>query len=115
VHPGRLGRHAVSLASVFAPDFWASPTHWDIALLAVVAIVVAVAINLASIKAASLVNNAAASNELFGTILATIALPASSHVVLYYALGFELAGAAWYFGAVRNRLRRGEAGPGTAR
>lgn len=37
--------------------------------------------------------------------------PASSHVVLWYALGFEVAGAVWYLAAVRGRLRRGEAGP----
>jgi amino acid transporter len=65
---------SVALASVFAPDIWSSPTHWDIALLAVVAIVVAVVINITSIKAASLVNNAGASMELIGTIGATIAL-----------------------------------------
>jgi amino acid transporter len=65
---------SVSLASVFAPDIWASPTHWDVALLAVVAIVVAVIINVLSIKAAGLVNNAGASLELFGTIGATVAL-----------------------------------------
>ena len=38
--------------------------------------------------------------------------PASSHVVLWYALGFEAAGTLWYVAAVRGRLRRGEAGPG---
>ena len=65
---------SVALASVFAPDIWASPTHWDVALLAVVAIVVGVAINIISIKAAGLVNNAGASAELFGTIGCTIAL-----------------------------------------
>jgi hypothetical protein len=37
--------------------------------------------------------------------------PASSHVVLWYALGFEAAGAVWYLAAVRRRLGRGEAGP----
>jgi amino acid transporter len=65
---------SVSLASVFAPDIWAEPTHWDVALLAVIAIVVAVTINLLSIKAAGMVNNAGATMELLGTIGATIAL-----------------------------------------
>jgi len=65
---------SVSLASVFAPDIWTVPTHWDIALLAVIAIVIAVAINLTSIKAASLVNNVGASTELLGTTVAVIAL-----------------------------------------
>ena len=65
---------SVALASVFAPDLWANPTHWDVALLAVVAIVVAMTINMMSIRAAGLVNNAGASAELFGTIGCTIAL-----------------------------------------
>lgn len=65
---------SVSLASVFAPDIWNTPTHWDVALLAVIGIVVAVAINILSIKAAALVNNAGASFELFGTLGATLAL-----------------------------------------
>jgi len=65
---------SVSLASVFAPDIWAAPTHWDVALLAVIAIVVAVTINLASIKAAGMVNNAGATMELLGTIGGTVAL-----------------------------------------
>src|SRR5580700_387863 len=43
---------SVALASVFAPDLWADPTHWDVALLAVVAIVVAMTINMVSIRAA---------------------------------------------------------------
>jgi amino acid transporter len=65
---------SVALASVFAPDLWANPTHSDVALLAVVAIVVAMTINMVSIRAAGLVNNAGASAELFGTIGCTIAL-----------------------------------------
>ena len=63
---------SVSLASVFAPDIWTTPTHWDVALLAVVAIVVAVIINVLSIKAAGLVNNIGASLELLGTIGVTL-------------------------------------------
>jgi amino acid transporter len=65
---------SVSLASVFAPDIWSSPTHWDIAVLAVIAIVVAVTINVLSIKAAGMVNNAGATLELFGTLGATLLL-----------------------------------------
>jgi amino acid transporter len=37
--------------------------------------------------------------------------PASSHVVLWYAVGFQAAGVIWYLAALRRRLRRGEAGP----
>ncbi|MGH2929948.1 MAG: APC family permease, partial [Solirubrobacteraceae bacterium] len=51
-----------------------APTHWDVALLAVVAIIIAVAINITSIKTAGLVNNVGASMELLGTIGATLAL-----------------------------------------
>jgi amino acid transporter len=40
--------------------------------------------------------------------------PASSHSVLWYALGFEVAGIIWYFAAVRRRLALGEAGPALA-
>ena len=65
---------AVSLASVFAPDLWSNPSHWDVALLAVIAIIVAVTINVLSIKAASKVNNAGATMELFGTVGFTLAL-----------------------------------------
>jgi amino acid transporter len=65
---------AVSLASVFAPDVWSSPTHWDVAMLAVVAIVVAVVINVVSIKAAGMVNNTGATLELFGTLGFTVIL-----------------------------------------
>jgi amino acid transporter len=65
---------SVSLASVFAPDLWTSPTHWDIALLAVIAIVVAVIINMLSIRAAGRVNNAGATMELVGTLGFTLAL-----------------------------------------
>ncbi len=41
--------------------------------------------------------------------------PASSHVVLWYALGFQAAGVVWYAAAVRSRLRRGVAGPASTR
>jgi hypothetical protein len=40
--------------------------------------------------------------------------PASSHSVLWYAIGFEVAGILWYLAAVRRRLSRGEAGPALA-
>ncbi len=59
---------AEALASVFAPDVWSTPTHWDIALLATVAIIVAVCVNVLSIKIAGMVNNIGASVELVGTL-----------------------------------------------
>lgn len=37
--------------------------------------------------------------------------PASEHVVLKYAAGYEAIGAVWYLAALRRRLRAGQAGP----
>jgi len=65
---------AVAFASVFAPDFWANPTHHDIELLAAGAIVVGVLLNIVSIRVASRVNNVGASVELFGTVGLSIVL-----------------------------------------
>jgi amino acid transporter len=65
---------AVALASVFASDIWDKPTHTDIALLAAVAIVLAVGINIVSIKAAGRVNNIGATMELLGTLGFTLVL-----------------------------------------
>jgi amino acid transporter len=59
---------AVSAASVFAPYFWASPTHGDIELFAAIAIVLGLVANIISIKITALVNNVSASAELFGTL-----------------------------------------------
>jgi amino acid transporter len=65
---------AVALATVFAPDFWDQPTHADIILLASIAIVIAVAVNIVSIALTAHINNVGASFELIGTILFTLAL-----------------------------------------
>ncbi len=63
---------AVAMASVFAPEIWAVPTHTDIALFAAVAIVAAVAVNVVSIRAATMFNNVGASAELIGTLGLTV-------------------------------------------
>ena len=65
---------AVALASVFAPDIWANPSHGDIILLASVAVAIAVIINITSIKLTAGVNNVGASVELVGTLGITIIL-----------------------------------------
>src|ERR1700689_3895654 len=59
---------AVAMASVFSPEIWAVPTHGDIALFAAIAIVAAVAVNVISIRAATMFNNVGASAELIGTL-----------------------------------------------
>lgn len=63
---------AVAMASVFSPEIWAVPTHADIALFAAVAIVAAVAVNVISIRAATMFNNVGASAELIGTLGLTV-------------------------------------------
>lgn len=63
---------AVAMASVFAPEIWTTPTHGDIALFAAIAIVAAVAVNIVSIKAATMFNNVGASAELIGTLGLTV-------------------------------------------
>ena len=65
---------AVAMASVFAPEFWRVPTHFDIALFAGIAIVAAVILNIISIRAATMFNNVGASAELIGTVGLTIVL-----------------------------------------
>jgi amino acid transporter len=59
---------AVAMASVFAPEFWSAPTHFDIALFAAIAIIAAVVLNIISIRAATWFNNVGASAELIGTL-----------------------------------------------
>lgn len=65
---------AVSLASVFAPDIWPNPTQGEIILVATVAVVVAVAINIVSISLTARINNIGATVELVGVVLLVIAL-----------------------------------------
>src|SRR5260370_15600662 len=65
---------AVAMASVFAPEIWTAPTHGDIALFAAIAIVAAVAVNVISIRAATMFNNVGASAELIGTLGLTVVL-----------------------------------------
>jgi amino acid transporter len=65
---------AVAFATVFAPDFWSSPTHGNVILLASIAIIAAVSLNIVSITIASRLNNVGATAELVGTLGLTAAL-----------------------------------------
>jgi amino acid transporter len=59
---------ATTFATVFAPEFWHSPSQHDIQLLAGLVILTCFVLNLLSVKIATMVNNVAASAELIGTI-----------------------------------------------
>lgn len=63
---------AVAMASVFSPEIWEVPTHANIAGFAAVAILVAVLVNIVSIRAAMWFNNVGASVELIGTLGLTL-------------------------------------------
>src|SRR6266567_2515601 len=69
---------AVALASVFASDIWASPSHGDIVLLAAVVIAVAALINIISIRAVSAVNNVGVVFEIVGSVVAAAVLVVGS-------------------------------------
>src|SRR5215469_9421422 len=75
---------AISAAAVFAPYFWANPTHGDLQLFAAVAIIIGLIANIISVKVTSFVNNIGASAELFGTLglglLVAVCLPFFGHV-----------------------------------
>jgi amino acid transporter len=60
------------MGTVFAPEFWEIPTHRQIAGLAAVAILGAVAVNIISIRAVTWFNNVGASAELVGTLGLTL-------------------------------------------
>jgi amino acid transporter len=59
---------ALAMASVFAPEIWNNPTHHDIQLVAGIAVLLAVVINIIGVKAAGWVNNIGATTELIGTL-----------------------------------------------
>ena len=63
---------AVAMATVFSPEIWEVPTQADIAGFAAVAILVAVLVNIISIRAATWFNNVGASVELVGTLGLTV-------------------------------------------
>jgi amino acid transporter len=95
---------AVALATVFASDFWASPTHGDIVLLATIAMVVAGVINIVSIKAVSAVNNTGVFFEIAGSVVAAALLFFGAAFFFHRDAGFAIltstqrtsGGALWY-------------------
>lgn len=65
---------AVAFGTVFAPDFFSNPTHGDIILLASGATIVAVTVNVISIRLTARLNDVGASVELIGTMGLTVIL-----------------------------------------
>ena len=66
---------ALAMGQVFAPQIWKAPTTHDIQIVAVVALLATVAINLVGVKVVGLINNIGASTEIVGTIgLAVVVL-----------------------------------------
>jgi amino acid transporter len=95
---------AVALASVFASDIWANPTHGDIVLFATVAMAVAALINIISIKAVSAVNNTGVFFEITGSVVAAALLFFGAVFFFRHDAGFAIlvstqrtaGGTLWY-------------------
>src|SRR6266487_528999 len=95
---------AVALASVFASDIWAAPTHGDIVLFATVAMAVAALINIVSIRAVSAVNNTGVFFEITGSVGAAALLFFGAIFFFHHDAGFHIlvstqrtsSGALWY-------------------
>lgn len=78
---------AAALASIFAPDVWANPTHGDVVLFAVVALLVGVVINTLSIRLVAWVNNVGAAMEVVGAVFAAILLFFGSLFFFHHNIG----------------------------
>src|ERR1700722_13073723 len=95
---------AVALASVFASDIWANPTHGDIVLFATLAMAAAGIINIISIKAVSAVNNTGVFFEIAGSVVAAALLFFGAIFFFHHDAGFPIlvstqrtsGGALWY-------------------
>ena len=95
---------AVALASVFASDIWANPTHGDIVLFATVAMAAAGLINIISIKAVSAVNNTGVFFEITGSVVAAALLFFGAIFFFRHDAGFSIlvstqrtsGGSLWY-------------------
>ena len=95
---------AVALASVFASDIWANPTHGDIVLFATIAMAAAGLINIISIKAVSAVNNTGVFFEITGSVVAAALLFFGAIFFFRHDAGFSIlvstqrtsGGALWY-------------------
>jgi amino acid transporter len=95
---------AVALATVFASDIWANPTHGDIVLFATLAMIAAGIINIISIKAVSAVNNTGVFFEIFGSVVAAALLFFGAIFFFHGDAGFSIlvstqrteGGSLWY-------------------
>ena len=95
---------SVALASVFADDIWAHPTHGDIVLFAAVAIALAALINVISIRAVSAVNNTGVFFEIVGSVGAAALLFFGAIFFFHHSAGFSIltstertsTGSLWY-------------------
>ena len=95
---------AVALASVFASDIWANPTHGDIVLFATLAMAAAGLINIISIKAVSAVNNTGVFFEITGSVVAAALLFFGAVFFFRHDAGFSIlvstkrtsGGSLWY-------------------
>jgi len=95
---------AVALASVFANDIWAAPTHGDIVLFATATMAVAAIINIVSIRAVSAVNNIGVAFEIASSVVASALLFFGSLFFFHHQAGFKilvstentLGGSLWY-------------------
>jgi amino acid transporter len=95
---------AVALATVFASDIWASPTHGDIVLFAGVAMAVAAIINIVSIRAVSAVNNIGVFFEIASSVFAAALLFFGAIFFFHHDAGFHIlistqrtsSGSLWY-------------------
>ena len=95
---------AVALATVFASDVWAAPTHGDIVLFAGVAMAVAAIINIISIRAVSAVNNTGVFFEIGSSVVAAALLFVGAIFFFHHDAGFAIltstqrtsGGSLWY-------------------
>ncbi len=81
---------AVALATVFAGDVWSNPSHGDVVLFATVAMAVAAAINVVSIRAVSAVNNLGVFFEIAGSVIAAAMLLVGSIFFFHHDAGFAI-------------------------
>jgi len=81
---------AVALASVFANDIWANPTHGDIVLFATVTMAVTAAVNIVSIRAVSAVNNTGVFFEIAGSVVAAAMLFFGAIFFFHNHAGFHI-------------------------
>jgi len=83
---------AVSVATVFAPEIWTSPSKGQVVLLATVVIVAAAVFNIISIRATALVNNLGVSFEIAGSVIATLIVILGAIFFFKHSEGIKVLG-----------------------